>query len=120
MAWLDVAEAAAQLDVDARQVRRLLAGGDLAGQRIGRVWIVDADSVRERLRQNPVAGRPLAIATASGKFASIATDMQPEPVPISQNRAFSTFCSSAIAASTSVSVSGLGIRTSGVTSKSRP
>jgi hypothetical protein len=64
MAWLDVAQAAEQLDVDARQVRRLLAGGDLAGQRIGRVWIVDADSVRQRQRQNPVRGRPLAAAKA--------------------------------------------------------
>jgi len=37
--------AAGMLDVSERRVRQLLAGGLLAGQRIGRQWLVERDSV---------------------------------------------------------------------------
>lgn len=64
MQWVGVAEAADVLGVDGRQVRHLLAAGDLAGRRLGRVWLVDAESVRARRRQPRSPGRPLGSAKA--------------------------------------------------------
>lgn len=58
--WMSVEEAAGVLGVDERQVRRLLASGDLQGRRVGRAWMVEQSSVRERRRLDPSAGRPLS------------------------------------------------------------
>ena len=55
-----VGEAAERLGVSEPRVRQLLASGDLAGRRLGRAWLISAESVarmRERGARPP--GRPL-------------------------------------------------------------
>jgi hypothetical protein len=61
-----VSDAAVRLGVSEPRVRQLLVSGDLAGRRLGRVWLVSADSVA-RLQQNPrLTGRPLGPRRAWG------------------------------------------------------
>ena len=59
-AWMSVADAAAALDVDPRQVRNLIDAGALDAQRVGRAWAVDAASVRARSARPVAPGRPLS------------------------------------------------------------
>jgi excisionase family DNA binding protein len=55
-----VAEAAARLGVSEPRVRQLLASGDLAGRRLGKVWLVSAESVSKMRQQGSrPPGRPL-------------------------------------------------------------
>jgi excisionase family DNA binding protein len=57
---ITVRDAAERLGVSEPRVRQLLASGDLAGRRLGRAWLVSADSVakmQERGARPP--GRPL-------------------------------------------------------------
>jgi excisionase family DNA binding protein len=70
--WMDVAEAAHELGVDARQVRRLAAAGELVARRVGGVWLIDSDSVRDRRQRSPKAGRPLSEEMAWGAAALLA------------------------------------------------
>jgi len=64
MEWLSAAEAAAELGVSERQVRRLVGNGVLHAERVGDVWLVSADAVRSRARDVPAAGRPLSASMA--------------------------------------------------------
>jgi hypothetical protein len=70
--WVGVVDAAQELGVDPRQVRRLVAAGDLVGRRVGGVWLIDGDSVRDRRLREPVAGRPLSAPMAWGVLAVLA------------------------------------------------
>lgn len=70
--WVGVVDAARELGVDPRQVRRLIAAGDLVGWRVGGVWLIDGDSVRHRRLREPVAGRPLSAPMAWGALAVVA------------------------------------------------
>lgn len=70
--WIDVADAARELSVDARHVRRLAASGELAARRVGGVWLIDRDSVRGRQLRGPRAGRPLSEPMAWGAAALLA------------------------------------------------
>ncbi|MGH3248449.1 MAG: helix-turn-helix domain-containing protein [Trebonia sp.] len=55
-----VREAAERLGISVPRVRQLLMSGDLAGRRLGRVWLVSAESVaRMRERGARLPGRPL-------------------------------------------------------------
>lgn len=55
-----VSEAAAQLGISEPRVRQLLVSGDLDGRRLGRMWLVSAESVAQmRLRGVRPPGRPL-------------------------------------------------------------
>lgn len=60
MDWLSPAEAAEQLGVSDRHVRRLAADRRLVGRRVGSNWLISAESVRGRARDEPVPGRPLS------------------------------------------------------------
>ena len=61
-----VPDAAERLGVSEPRVRQLLASGDLAGRRLGRSWLVSAESVA-RLQQNRrLPGRPLGPRRAWG------------------------------------------------------
>lgn len=63
--YLVVADAAAQIGVSVQRVRALLASGDLTGQLVGNVWLIDPESLaRHRHVRKPAAGRVLAPATA--------------------------------------------------------
>jgi hypothetical protein len=77
---LVVAEVATQLGVSPQRVRALLAGGDLTGQLIGKVWLIDPDSLaRYRHVRQPRAGRALAPTTAwAALLTSFADDASDE------------------------------------------
>lgn len=59
-----VAEAANRLGLSERVVRRLVARGDLVGERIAGRWVLDEDAVRRAAGRRTPAGRPLAPASA--------------------------------------------------------
>ena len=62
MSVLSVANVSAQLGVSERRVRQMLADGSLAGERIGRAWVIHPDEL-SRHRQVDV-GRPWKPASA--------------------------------------------------------
>jgi excisionase family DNA binding protein len=51
-------QAADRLGVDASRVRQLLAAGKLTGQRVGRDWLIDPQSVDAYARNRRRPGRP--------------------------------------------------------------
>lgn len=51
-------EAARRLGVSQRRVLALLKAGDLSGQRFGRAWMIDEESVQRRVDQPRLKGRP--------------------------------------------------------------
>lgn len=57
---LGISQVARALGVSPARVRQLIDQGDLPAQRIGRIWIVDSDSVRQRSEVNIAHGRPYA------------------------------------------------------------
>lgn len=57
---LSVEDAARELSVNSARVRALLAAGELEGERIGGRWLVQAASVRRRLRDPRDPGRRLS------------------------------------------------------------
>lgn len=79
---LTVADAADQLGVSLQRVRALLAVGDLTGERVGRVWLIDPNSLANyRHVRQPGAGRALAPATAwAALLTSFAADTTDELV----------------------------------------
>jgi excisionase family DNA binding protein len=56
---ISVTEAARRAGITDRHIRRLIADGVLQATRIGRAWLVDADSVAAYQR-HPTMGRPRA------------------------------------------------------------
>lgn len=75
--WMSVADAAAELDVDARQVRNLIASGALSAQRVGRAWAIDAASVRARSARPVPPGRPLSPGRAWQILAIVDAALRP-------------------------------------------
>jgi excisionase family DNA binding protein len=61
---LTTSEAARRLQVTPREVRRLIAAGDLVAESAGRFFLVDEASVAARVRVPVLAGRALAEGTA--------------------------------------------------------
>ena len=61
---MGVAEAAEQLGVSARRVRQMLADGVLAGERVGRAWIIDREQLHQVSVFRPEVGRPWSPASA--------------------------------------------------------
>ena len=57
---VSVHEAAERLKLDPSRVRRLIRSGELAGYRIGRSWVVDADALALAASRSRPAGRPLS------------------------------------------------------------
>jgi excisionase family DNA binding protein len=55
---MTTAQAADRLGVDASRVRQLLAAGKLTGQRVGRDWLIDPQSVDDYARNRRRPGRP--------------------------------------------------------------
>jgi excisionase family DNA binding protein len=64
MEWLSAADAASELGVSGRHVRRLAQAGLMPAERLGDVWLMSAAAVRERVRGIPSAGRPLSAPMA--------------------------------------------------------
>ena len=63
---IGVQEAAVRLGVHPTRVRQLVRRGELAGHRVGRVWLVDPRDVARLAGRKSRAGRPLAPARAWG------------------------------------------------------
>lgn len=83
---LGVGDVAAELGVSPRRVRQMLADGVLAGDRVGRVWVIDSEDVRRVGRRRPEVGRPWS---ASSAWAVLALADGEEPVlsPVERSRA---------------------------------
>lgn len=71
MDWISVADAAAQLNVSERQVRRLAEAGSLVARRVGSSWLISPDSVRERNRSSISSGRPVSPRLAWAVLAAV-------------------------------------------------
>ncbi len=76
--WMSVREAAEELNVDARQVRNLIAHKVLDAQRIGRAWLVDAGSVRARAARQVPPGRPPSPVRAWQVLGVLSHALRPE------------------------------------------
>lgn len=63
---ITVRDAAERLGVGEPRVRQLLISGDIAGRRLGRMWMVSAESVAQLQQRNRPPGRPLGPRRAWG------------------------------------------------------
>lgn len=77
--WMSVAEAAEVLGVNGRQVRNLAAHSQLDARRLGRSWLVSADSVDIYRRERREAGRPLSAEFAWWLLAGVDAALSREP-----------------------------------------
>jgi excisionase family DNA binding protein len=81
-----VVEAAEMLGVSDRRVRQMLADGVIAGERVGRAWVIDADQVWSAKAQLPEVGRPWNASSAWAVLA-LAGGEDPDLDPIERSRA---------------------------------
>lgn len=81
---LSVARAADVLDVSPRRVRQLLESGQLAGEQLGRSWVIDRGDV-DRLRRSG-AGRPWS-ASSAWAVLELAAGRTPALSPVERSRA---------------------------------
>jgi hypothetical protein len=81
---VNVARAADVLDVSPRRVRQLLESGQLAGQQLGRSWVIDRGDI-DRLRRNG-AGRPWS-ASSAWAVLELAAGHELELSPVERSRA---------------------------------
>ena len=79
-----MARAADVLDVSPRRVRQLLESGQLAGQQLGRSWVIEQGDI-DRLRRNG-AGRPWS-ASSAWAVLELAAGHEPELSPVERSRA---------------------------------
>lgn len=86
MSMMGVAEAAGEIGVSPRRVRQMIVDGALDGQRVGRVWVIDADQVQLAKRRRPVAGRPWSAGSAWAVLA-LAGGEDPQLSPVERSRA---------------------------------
>lgn len=63
---ITVRDAAERLAIGEPRVRQLLISGEIAGRRLGRMWMVSAESVAQLQRRNRPPGRPLGPRRAWG------------------------------------------------------
>lgn len=75
---LSTKDAVERLGISAVRVRELLEDGKLTGNKIGRAWIVDADSVERRRRDPPRAGRPRTTGEAEAPDTRFAGSSDPD------------------------------------------
>ena len=83
MTLLAVGDAATELGVSSRRVRQMLCHGTLAGQRVGRTWVVDSADLELFRHQRPPVGRPwqpasawALLAVASGRGAALSASQR--------------------------------------------
>lgn len=86
MAVLGVAEAAVELGVSDRRVRQMLTEGVLAGERVGRAWVIDSNDLRRVEHRRPEVGRPWSPASAWAVLA-LADGEDPDLSPVERSRA---------------------------------
>ena len=83
---LGVADAAEELGVSARRVRQMLADGVLAGERVGRAWIIDREQLPRVVGVRPAVGRPWRPASAWAVLA-LADGEEVDLSPVDRSRA---------------------------------
>ena len=83
MTLLGVEDVATVLGVSSRRVRQMLAHGTLAGQQVGRTWVVDRASLELFRHRRPLVGRPwqptsawALLAVASGRAAALSASQR--------------------------------------------
>ncbi len=86
MSVVGVAEAAAELGVSDRRVRQMLADGVLAGDRVGRAWVIEPQQLRRIEHRRPEVGRPWSPASAWAVLA-LAEGEDPDLSPVERSRA---------------------------------
>lgn len=86
MSMLGVAEAAAELGVSPRRVRQMLADGVLAGERVGRAWVIEPEQLRQVEQRRPEVGRPWSPVSAWAVLA-LADGEDPDLPPVERSRA---------------------------------
>ena len=86
MSVVGVAEAAAELGVSERRVRQMLADGVLAGDRVGRTWVIEPEQLRRIEHRRPEVGRPWSPASAWAVLA-LADGGDPDLSPVERSRA---------------------------------
>lgn len=83
---LGVAGAASELGVSPRRVRQMLADGILAGEQVGRAWVIDSEQLHRVALRRPPVGRPWSPASAWAVLA-LADGEEPERSPVERSRA---------------------------------
>lgn len=86
MSILGVAEAAEELGVSPRRVRQMLADDVLAGERVGRAWVIESEQLRQVEHRRPEVGRPWSPASAWALLA-LADGEDPDLSPVNRLRA---------------------------------
>lgn len=86
MSVLGVSEAAAELGVSPRRVRQMLADGVLAGERVGRAWVIGSEQLHRAERRRPEVGRPWS-ARSAWAVLLLADGEMPILSPVERSRA---------------------------------
>ena len=83
---ITVRDAAERLGIGEPRVRQLLVSGDIAGRRLGRMWMVSAESVSQLQQRNRPPGRPLGPRRAWGLLDLLAGGEAPWLVPSARSQ----------------------------------
>ncbi len=83
---LGVAEAGVELGVSPRRVRQMLASGVLAGEHVGRAWVIDAGQLHKVESRRAEVGRPWSPRSAWAVLA-LADGDEPDLSPVERSRA---------------------------------
>ena len=86
MSMLGVVEASVELGVSPRRVRQMLADGVLAGERVGRAWVIGSEQLHQPGHRRPEVGRPWSPASAWAVLA-MADGEKPILSPVERSRA---------------------------------
>jgi Helix-turn-helix domain len=84
---VSVESAAEQLGLNPARVRALVAGGQLAGHKIGGRWVIDDVAIAARLDRRTRTGRPLSARSAWGLLWTAAAEPTPWLAPRERARA---------------------------------
>ncbi len=76
---MSVSDVASSLGLQEARVRRMLASGQLAGRKVGKVWVVDRDAVAAAGDARRPAGRPMSAAMARAMIDLIGQDLGAAP-----------------------------------------
>lgn len=76
---MSVREAAKVLRISEQRVRQLINTGQLPAQRVGKIWIIDRQSLQAARQARRQPGRPLALAMADGLVDLIAQHLGQRP-----------------------------------------